>query len=51
MTVSILRTAEGWWVPTATGAARVTTDAATTGQVLADHAALEDARPLDTAHG
>ena len=43
MTISILRTAEGWWVQTASGAARVNTDAATTGQVLADHAALEDA--------
>ena len=43
MTVSILRTAEGWWVQTASRAARVTTDATTTGQVLADRAALEDA--------
>jgi len=43
MTVSILRTAEGWWVQTASGAARVNTDAATTGQVLANHAAIEDA--------
>lgn len=43
MTISILRTAEGWWVQTASGAARVNTDAATTGQVLANHAALEDA--------
>ena len=40
MTVSILRTAEGWWVQTASRAARVNTDAATTGQVLADRAAL-----------
>jgi 2-keto-4-pentenoate hydratase/2-oxohepta-3-ene-1,7-dioic acid hydratase in catechol pathway len=43
MTVSILRTAEGWWVQTASGAARIATDAATTGQLLANHAALEDA--------
>jgi len=43
MTVSILRTAEGWWVQTATGAARIRTDAATTGQVLANHAAIDDA--------
>jgi hypothetical protein len=43
MTVSILRTAEGWWVQTASRAARIATDAATTGQVLANHAAIEDA--------
>ena len=43
MTVSILRTAEGWWVQTATGAARIRTDAATTRELLSDRAALEDA--------
>ena len=43
MTVSILRTAEGWWVQTATGAARIRTDAATTRELLSDRAAIEDA--------
>ena len=43
MTESILRTAEGWWVQTATGAARIRTDAATTRELLSDRAALEDA--------
>jgi 2-keto-4-pentenoate hydratase/2-oxohepta-3-ene-1,7-dioic acid hydratase in catechol pathway len=43
MTVSILRTAEGWWVQTASRAARVNTDAATTGEVLANHAAIDAA--------
>ena len=34
MTVSILRTADAWWVRTPTGAARVTTTATTTRQLL-----------------
>lgn len=54
MTVSILRTADAWWVATGTGAAQVHTDAATTGQLLADRAAIEtaasnaDTVPVDT---
>ena len=43
MTVSILRTADDWWVQTPTGAARITTAAATTRQLLADRAAIETA--------
>jgi 2-keto-4-pentenoate hydratase/2-oxohepta-3-ene-1,7-dioic acid hydratase in catechol pathway len=43
MTVSILRSAEGWWVQTASGAARVPTDAATTAELLADRAAIDAA--------
>jgi 2-keto-4-pentenoate hydratase/2-oxohepta-3-ene-1,7-dioic acid hydratase in catechol pathway len=43
MTVSILRTADAWWVHTASGAARVPTDAATTAEVLADRAAIDAA--------
>ena len=43
MTVSILRTAEAWWVQTASGAARIGTKAATTAEVLADRAAIDDA--------
>jgi 2-keto-4-pentenoate hydratase/2-oxohepta-3-ene-1,7-dioic acid hydratase in catechol pathway len=43
MTVSILRTADAWWVQTASGAARVPTDAATTAEVLADRAAIDAA--------
>jgi 2-keto-4-pentenoate hydratase/2-oxohepta-3-ene-1,7-dioic acid hydratase in catechol pathway len=46
MTVSILRTADAWWVQTPTGAARVSTPAATTRQLLADRAAIEA-----TGHG
>ena len=30
MTTSILRTADAWWVQTASGAARIDTDATTT---------------------
>lgn len=49
MTVSILRTVDGWWVHTAAGAARITTDAATTGELLADRAAIDEAtRRSDT---
>jgi 2-keto-4-pentenoate hydratase/2-oxohepta-3-ene-1,7-dioic acid hydratase in catechol pathway len=43
MTVSILRTADAWFVQTPTGAAQVTTAATTTRQLLADRAAIEAA--------
>jgi 2-keto-4-pentenoate hydratase/2-oxohepta-3-ene-1,7-dioic acid hydratase in catechol pathway len=43
MTVSILRTADAWWVQTPSGAARIRTDAATTAEVLADRAAIDEA--------
>jgi len=48
MTVSILRTADAWWVHTRTGAARVSTAAATTRELLADRAAVEAAHSADT---
>ena len=54
MTISILRTAENWWVHTPTGAVRIDTTAATTGELLADRDAItsaaygEDAVPVDT---
>ncbi|ORA32469.1 fumarylacetoacetate hydrolase family protein [Mycobacterium aquaticum] len=43
MTISVLRTADAWWVHTATGAAKIATDATTTGALLADRAAIEAA--------
>lgn len=43
MTISILRTAEAWWVQTATGAVKVNTDATTTRELLADRAAIDAA--------
>jgi 2-keto-4-pentenoate hydratase/2-oxohepta-3-ene-1,7-dioic acid hydratase in catechol pathway len=43
MTVSILRTADAWWVQTASGAARVATDASTTAELLSDRAAIHAA--------
>jgi 2-keto-4-pentenoate hydratase/2-oxohepta-3-ene-1,7-dioic acid hydratase in catechol pathway len=43
MTISILRTAEAWWVQTASGAARVDTDATTTRELLAQRPAIEAA--------
>ncbi|MGV0814695.1 fumarylacetoacetate hydrolase family protein [Mycolicibacterium boenickei] len=46
MTISILRTADAWWVQTPTGAVRIDTSATTTGELLADRAAIDAA-----AHG
>jgi len=40
MTISVLRTADAWWVYTATGAAKIATGATTTGALLADRAAI-----------
>jgi 2-keto-4-pentenoate hydratase/2-oxohepta-3-ene-1,7-dioic acid hydratase in catechol pathway len=48
MTISILRTADAWWVQTPAGAARVATAAATTGELLVDRAAIEAAHGNDT---
>jgi 2-keto-4-pentenoate hydratase/2-oxohepta-3-ene-1,7-dioic acid hydratase in catechol pathway len=56
MTISILRTADAWWVHTPTGAGRITTAAATTRELLADRAAIDavahstDTVPVDTLH-
>jgi 2-keto-4-pentenoate hydratase/2-oxohepta-3-ene-1,7-dioic acid hydratase in catechol pathway len=43
MTVSVLRTADAWWVKTPTGAARIDTTATTTAALLSDRAAIEAA--------
>jgi 2-keto-4-pentenoate hydratase/2-oxohepta-3-ene-1,7-dioic acid hydratase in catechol pathway len=43
MTISILHTADGWWVAGPTGAAKVNTAAATTGELLGNRAAIETA--------
>ena len=43
MTVSVLRTADAWWVQTSTGAAKIATTAITTGELLADRAAIDAA--------
>ncbi len=40
MTMSVLRTADAWWVQTPTGAARIATSAISTGELLADRAAV-----------
>lgn len=40
MTVSVLRTADAWWVHTPAGASRIHTDAATTAELLADRQAV-----------
>jgi 2-keto-4-pentenoate hydratase/2-oxohepta-3-ene-1,7-dioic acid hydratase in catechol pathway len=47
MTLSILRTADAWWVATATGAAKIATDATTTVALLADRAAVDAAASGD----
>jgi 2-keto-4-pentenoate hydratase/2-oxohepta-3-ene-1,7-dioic acid hydratase in catechol pathway len=43
MIVSVLRTVDAWWVQTPTGAAKITTGAATTAELLAGRAAIEAA--------
>ena len=49
MTISILRTVDAWWVQIATGAAKITTSAATTAELLSDRAAIDvAARSSDT---
>jgi 2-keto-4-pentenoate hydratase/2-oxohepta-3-ene-1,7-dioic acid hydratase in catechol pathway len=48
MTVSVLRTADTWWVRTPDGAARIDTTATTTAALLADRAAIEAARTGDS---
>ncbi|OBI89140.1 fumarylacetoacetate hydrolase family protein [Mycobacterium asiaticum] len=43
MSISVLHTADAWWVETPTGAAKIATGATTTAQLLADRAAIEAA--------
>ena len=43
MTLSILRTADAWWLATADGAIQIDTDATTTAELLADRAAIDAA--------
>ncbi len=44
MSTTILRTRDAWWVGTPSGAARIDTDATTTGELLADRQRIEAAR-------
>ena len=43
MTVRVLRTVDAWWVQTPTGAAKITSSAATTAELLAGRAAIDAA--------
>lgn len=43
MSTTILKTADAWWVQTATGAAKIDTTAATTAELLADRGAIDEA--------
>jgi 2-keto-4-pentenoate hydratase/2-oxohepta-3-ene-1,7-dioic acid hydratase in catechol pathway len=43
MTISVLHTADAWWVQTPSGAAKINTSATTTGELLADRAEIDDA--------
>ena len=43
MTTSVLRTKDAWWVQTGTGAAKIATSAASTGELFADRAAIDAA--------
>ncbi|GJN97779.1 fumarylacetoacetate hydrolase [Mycobacterium marinum] len=53
MTISVLHTADGWWVKTASVAAQVATAAVTTAELLTDRAAIDlaansgDRTPID----
>jgi len=53
MTTTILRTSDGWYVSTPAGAARIETQAKTTGELLADRRAISEAeassQTVDTA--
>ena len=40
MSISVLRTSDAWWVQTPTGAAEIATNAVSTGELLADRAAV-----------
>ncbi|WP_406813512.1 fumarylacetoacetate hydrolase family protein [Mycobacterium sp. M23085] len=51
MTTSVLRTADGWWVHTPTGAAPITTTASTTAELLSDRAAIDAAAATDGTVG
>jgi 2-keto-4-pentenoate hydratase/2-oxohepta-3-ene-1,7-dioic acid hydratase in catechol pathway len=44
MSLTVLRTADTWWVRTARGAARIATDASSTGELLAQPELIEAAR-------
>ena len=51
MSISVLRTADAWWVRTADGAARIATTVTTTADLLADRAAIEttgESVPVDS---
>jgi 2-keto-4-pentenoate hydratase/2-oxohepta-3-ene-1,7-dioic acid hydratase in catechol pathway len=48
MSISILRTSDAWWTVTRTGAARIATGATSTGELLADRAAIAAASTTST---
>lgn len=47
MSTTVLRTADAWWVQSPEGAKRIATTATTTGELLADRAAIEAAAASD----
>lgn len=49
MSITVIRTASGWWVETPAGSASVETSATTTAQLLADRAAIQAA--ADSGNG
>jgi len=48
MTVSVLRTADAWWLKTEAGAAKIDTTATTTGALLSNRAAIDAATRFAT---
>jgi 2-keto-4-pentenoate hydratase/2-oxohepta-3-ene-1,7-dioic acid hydratase in catechol pathway len=51
MSTSVIRTSDAWWVKNADRATKIDTTAATTGELLADRAAITAASSGDTAAG
>ena len=49
MSITILRTADAWWVRTPGGAARIDTDATSTGELLVESAKIDAARGINEA--
>ena len=49
MSITILRTADAWWVRTPSGAARIDTDATSTGELLVQSAKIDAARGSNEA--
>ena len=48
MSTSVIRTSDAWWVKNADRATKIDTTAVTTGELLADRAAIDGRRRLES---